>query len=145
MDIWKVLEIEATRDKKAIKKAYRARLPFVNPEDDQEAFMELREAYEEALRLAELPDESEGSGTAEVDNSEAGIFRRELEALYWDFYRRIDTEEWRRLLACDFATALDTKKGCGEHNPYFYAGMVSGSMRRNACAGQPFRPGREPE
>ena len=110
MDIWKVLEIEATRDKKAIKKAYRARLPFVNPEDDQEAFMELREAYEEALRLAELPDESEGSGTAEVDNSEAGIFRRELEALYWDFYRRIDTEEWRRLLACDFATALDTKK-----------------------------------
>jgi len=108
MDIWKVLETEATKDKKVIKKAYRARLPFVNPEDDQEAFMELREAYEEALRLAEMPDE--GELPQEKDNTEAGVFRRELEALYWNFYRRIDPQEWKKLLSCDFATALDTKK-----------------------------------
>ena len=108
MDIWKLLDIEPTKDKKAVKKAYRARLPFFNPEDDQEGFMALREAYEAALAYAETPDE--GEAAAEEDNSEGAVFRRAIEALYWDFPRRIDTEEWRRLLDCDFASALDTKE-----------------------------------
>ena len=59
MDIWKILGIEPTKDKKTIKKAYRQQLPLYNPEDDQEGFMALREAYEEALRFAELPDDEE--------------------------------------------------------------------------------------
>ena len=108
MDIWKILGIEPTKDKKTIKKAYRQQLPLYNPEDDQEGFMALREAYEEALRLAELPDDEEAQ--AEEDNTEAGIFRREIEALYWDFEKRIDPDQWKGLLSCDFATALDTKQ-----------------------------------
>lgn len=108
MDIWKILEIEPTKDKKSIKKAYRVRLPFVNPEDDQEAFMELREAYEAALEYAEREDDGD-SAQPEEDNSEAGLFRKALEALYWDFPRRIDPQQWKDLFACDFASALDTK------------------------------------
>ena len=108
MDIWKLLGTEPTKDKKTIKKAYRQQLPQYNPEDDQEGFMALREAYEEALRFAELPDDE--AVQAEEDNTEAGIFRREIEALYWNFERRIDPDQWKGLLSCDFATALDTKQ-----------------------------------
>ena len=41
MNIWDVLKIEQTKDKDALKKAYRMRLSSVNPEDDPEGFMEL--------------------------------------------------------------------------------------------------------
>ena len=50
MNIWKILEIEPTDDKKKIKSAYRAKLREVNPESQPETFMELREAYEKALK-----------------------------------------------------------------------------------------------
>ena len=49
MNIWGILGIEETDDQKKIKAAYREKLREVNPEDSQEAFMELREAYEKAL------------------------------------------------------------------------------------------------
>ena len=49
MNIWNVLGITATEDKNEIKKAYRNKLRQINPEDEQEKFMELRDAYEQAL------------------------------------------------------------------------------------------------
>ena len=57
MNIWDVLKIEQTKDKDALKKAYRMRLSSVNPEDDPEGFMELRKAYEEAVHLADQTEE----------------------------------------------------------------------------------------
>ena len=48
-DFFNTLGIEATKEEKKIKKAYRARLHAVNPEDDPDGFKRLREAYEEAL------------------------------------------------------------------------------------------------
>ncbi len=53
MSIWEILGIEYTTDKEAIKKAYRAKLSVTNPEDDQEAFIQLRRAYEDAVEQAD--------------------------------------------------------------------------------------------
>ena len=51
-DFFNTLGIEATKEEKKIKEAYRARLHAVNPEDDPDGFKRLREAYEEALKYA---------------------------------------------------------------------------------------------
>ena len=40
MNIWNVLGIKETEDKNEIKKAYRSKLRQINPEDEQEKFME---------------------------------------------------------------------------------------------------------
>lgn len=53
MSIWEILGIEYTTDKEAIKKAYRAKLSVTNPEDDQDAFIQLRRAYEDAVEQAD--------------------------------------------------------------------------------------------
>ncbi|WP_426104187.1 hypothetical protein [Massilia sp. TSP1-1-2] len=66
MNIWSILGIKATSDERAIKRAYAARLKITRPEDDQQAFQALREAYESALRLARqaaLADEDEDEAT----------------------------------------------------------------------------------
>lgn len=60
MDIWQVLGISPTKNKTELKNVYREKLSNVNPEDDPEGFKELRSAYEEAMRLADV-DESEQS------------------------------------------------------------------------------------
>ena len=49
MNIWTILGIGQTDDKDAIKQAYREQLKSVNPEEDADGFMELRNAYEEAI------------------------------------------------------------------------------------------------
>ena len=49
-EIFRVLQIEETKDKEIIKAAYRRLLVYVNPEDDPEGFQRLRQAYEEAVR-----------------------------------------------------------------------------------------------
>ncbi len=119
MNIWKILGIEETRDKKEIKKAYKAKLPDVNPEDDQEAFMKLREAYETALKYADgqldnddetkVQNSQEQSYKQRNENPEIDAFTDELESLYNSFYRRIDTGEWEKLLSSPVCIGLDTK------------------------------------
>ena len=53
MDIWELLEIEPTTDKKTIRKAYAARTRVIHPEEKPEEFKVLRMAYEAALKYAE--------------------------------------------------------------------------------------------
>ena len=56
MSCWIRLGIEPTQDLDAIRLAYRGRLPAHHPETDPEGFQALREAYEQALRLAREDD-----------------------------------------------------------------------------------------
>lgn len=50
--VWDTLGLERTRDVKAIRRAYAARLKADHPEDNGEAFMRLREAHDMALAWA---------------------------------------------------------------------------------------------
>ncbi len=59
MDIWKILGINRTSDKSEVKKAYRAKLKITHPEDNPQEFMQLREAYENALQYVEQALEDE--------------------------------------------------------------------------------------
>ena len=116
---WTILGIEPTEDKTAIKKAYRARLADTNPEDKPEEFMELREAYEAALEYARRPkEEAAAEDDGEPSSLEADLlppdhpaydWTRRLQALYRDFYRRIDTGSWRTLASDPICTRIDTR------------------------------------
>ena len=51
--IWEILNIEPTKDKAAIKRAYALLARKYNPEDEPEKYQELHEAYKQALFLAD--------------------------------------------------------------------------------------------
>ncbi len=53
MNIWNILGIEPTTDKKAIRKAYAAKTKEIHPEDAPEEFKRLHEAYQAALGYAD--------------------------------------------------------------------------------------------
>ncbi len=52
---WQILDIAETTDVNIIRRAYLALLPSCHPETDPQGFKQLRQAYEEALRLAQSP------------------------------------------------------------------------------------------
>lgn len=57
MNVWSVLGMTASRDERAIKRAYAARLKLTRPEDDPAAFQVLNDAYQAALQLARQANE----------------------------------------------------------------------------------------
>ena len=101
---WTLLGIEPTEDKKAITAAYRAQLARTNPEDKPEEFKALRAASEEALKLADRKEEAPVR-----DESPVGLWMERVRALYDDFARRIQPENWQDLLDDDVCAALDTR------------------------------------
>lgn len=103
MDIWKMLGISETQDKDELKKAYRAKLYSVNPEDDAEGFMKLREAYEAALAFAD-------SDAKEQPAEELEGIAAKIDALYKDFDSRINEDCWKELFDSDEFVALDTSE-----------------------------------
>lgn len=52
---WQILGIEPTDDQQAIRAAYRSKLPDHHPESDPSGFQLLRQAFEQARKLAEAP------------------------------------------------------------------------------------------
>ena len=138
MNIWETLGIAETADQEEIKNAYRSKLLVTNPEDDPEGFKVLRAAYEEAVKAASSFGVSGGrkgaGGSAENDDEEGNEmsdesvedaelseerfldpqtgsdFKKCIAKIYGEFYKRIDSAEWNRLVETDFATSLDTSE-----------------------------------
>ena len=104
MNIWDILKIEETKDKDKLKSAYRTLLTKVNPEDDPEGFMELRRAYEEAVKLADVKDDkNDGSGCSPLDE----LLNR-IKEIYNDFNSRIDVSVWQELFNSDIYVSLES-------------------------------------
>lgn len=112
MNIWEILGIEQTKDKDLIKNAYREKLVLVNPEEDQQGFMALRKAYEEAVKEADKPDVSEEdakSGQEEEPTTPVGIWMKKVDAIYQNIHLRGEEEKWKELLEDDVCFSLETK------------------------------------
>lgn len=105
MDIWSILGISATADKKTIQAAYRAKLTETNPEDKPEEFKALRAAYEQALKLAKQVAEADGTAA----QTEAERWTARLNAIYMDIAKRRDPDCWQALLGEDFCLSLATR------------------------------------
>ncbi|MCR5120442.1 MAG: tetratricopeptide repeat protein [Lachnospiraceae bacterium] len=103
--VWQVLDMEPTKDEKLIKARYRQLLPLHNPEDDAEGFKELREAFDEAIRLINAPDEKEEENRPD-DAIEHWLDR--IREIYPYPEKRIDEELWKDILADDVCVGLDS-------------------------------------
>jgi len=106
MDCWKVLGIEATNDKLAIKEAYMNKLNIFHPEEDPEGFQNLRQAYESALKQCESEEE--------IDNSPLGMWLQEVKDVYSNFSKRIDVYYWEQLLQNDICFQIDSATEASE-------------------------------
>ena len=102
MDIWKILGIEPTKDRKAITQAYREKLINTNPEDKPDEFKQLRNAYEEALKYAE----NQGLRT---EKTPVELWVDKLDDLYKVFRKRNDVSCWKELLDEDVCKAIDSR------------------------------------
>lgn len=109
--IFKILEIEETKDEKLIKNAYRTKLARTNPEDDPEGFKQLREAYEEALKFINMKEEVE---SAEEENTPIKAWIEEINKVYSKKSTRIDKACWMELfeseICKDFETANEARE-----------------------------------
>jgi hypothetical protein len=94
MSCWIRLGIEPTTDETLIRNAYRARLPEHHPESDPEGFQALRQAYENALRLARENDEDDAEEAPPSEPETAQTFL-EFDALLSNPARRFDAAAWQ--------------------------------------------------
>lgn len=112
MNIWTILGIGQTDDKGAIKQAYRERLKSVNPEEDADGFMELRNAYEEAIASCErqeaLPEDMDDEASEGLQPPRTELTDK-LEQLYNDYPNRIRVDAWRELFREDAFVSLGTE------------------------------------
>lgn len=113
---WEVLGIEQTKDEEVIVNAYRTKLLGVNPEDDQEGFMKLREAFENAMAYAKSEDlgeeekKQDGPVFSEDPAVDAAIKEhiRKLNDIYSDFDKRRDENLWKEWAANPICRDLDS-------------------------------------
>lgn len=133
-EIFQILGIELTADERAIRNAYREKLAITNPEDDQEGFMRLRTAYEEACRLAKLLREAgeragdgvDGSDLAKLaealdlpeedakpkDMTPSGLWLERAAKIYASIGQRKDIDNWKKLFNDDCFLALEEEENC---------------------------------
>lgn len=100
-EIWNILGIDETKDKNEIKNAYRKKLVSCNPEDDQEGFMQLREAFDIANEFADKKE------VVYLDSPVLN-FWQQLEGVYISINKRCDINCWKEILTSTYYTDFDT-------------------------------------
>ena len=109
-EAFRVLGIEPTRDAGVIKAAYREKLSVTNPEDDQEGFRRLREAFELADRYSKTPeDENEEQ---QEDTTPSGLWVAKASEIYSSLSKRCDKKAWEELFAEDAFLSLEEEENC---------------------------------
>ena len=68
-DIWGLLGISPTGDRKAIRSAYAAQSRLHHPEEEPEYFVELNQAYKQALDFARTAGAGDAEGTGETEKT----------------------------------------------------------------------------
>ncbi|MFD3259652.1 tetratricopeptide repeat protein [Paenibacillus lentus] len=81
MRIWTILGIEQTYDTSVIRRAYAKKLQIHHPEDDPQGYQQLREAYDQAMRLAKQHQQSQIniSFTEEEEESSSSFSQQSLD------------------------------------------------------------------
>lgn len=111
IEAFQVLGIEAIKDEKAIRNAYREKLGVTNPEDDPEGFKRLRGAYEEACRYAKEPEETAGEEKPK-DMTASGLWLERAAEIYGNIHTRQDAELWKELFNDDIFLSLEEEENC---------------------------------
>lgn len=93
---WQILEIESTTQIDIIRQAYLVRLPLCHPETDPQGFKALRQAYEEALRLAVNPVEE--ADDEEKDAAAEHEILRAFRALLDSESDRFQPSAWQKFI-----------------------------------------------
>ena len=107
LEIFQILEIDATKDERAIKDAYRKKLAVTNPEDNPEGFKRLRAAFEGACQYAKTLDEESASVT-ERDETPSGLWVEKISETYANIKSRRDVAKWEAMFKEDLgADSLD--------------------------------------
>ena len=102
--VFQILGISETKDEDTIRQSYLRLLNDTNPEDDPEGFKRLREAYEEAVRLAKMrgtDEEQEPQGEVEIWMSRVG-------KSYRDIFLRREPDVWKELFDDPVCVGFDT-------------------------------------
>lgn len=110
IEIFQILGIEATKDERAIKNAYREKLAVTNPEDNPEGFKRLRTAYEEACNYARQSDEDKEE--EQRDTTPSGLWAEKAAAVYHDITARRDVKQWETLFEDDIFLSLEEEENC---------------------------------
>jgi len=101
---WGILNIAPTKDKNIIRQAYRRALSLNNPEDDAKRFMELRYAYESAMKWA---DEEEIEEVNEINPLDDWLAL--VEDIYFDFEQRLSLSSWDEVFQDDICTGIESR------------------------------------
>lgn len=104
-----ILGMEPVKDEALIRNAYRRKLTVTNPEDDQEGFMRLRSAYDEALAYCKKDREEKEE---ETDDSPSGHWAAKAAELYGHLSLRCDEEKWRALFDEEVFLSLEENEEC---------------------------------
>ena len=92
VEMWQVLDMEPTKDEDLIVNAYRSKVVTVNPEDDQEGFMRLREAFELAIKFAREDDVLTDKSQEKPDSEKTDVDRHvdKLNEIYSDIHKLLN-------------------------------------------------------